>query len=65
MVIRHLYSLRSDHLGKSSTHPTPMNYYTIIDYIPWAVLYIPVTIEKCVLSCLFFTLSKSFNIIAN
>ena len=47
-VIRHLYNLQSDHLNKSSTHLiyviTTYSYYNIIDYIPHAVLYIPMTI---------------------
>lgn len=38
-IIRHLYNLESDPPDKSSTRLTPY----IINYIPYAVLYIPVT----------------------
>ena len=43
-VIRHLYNLGSDHPDKSSAHLAPHIVYRIIDCIPCAVLYIPVTI---------------------
>ena len=43
-MIRHLYNLRSDPPNKSTTPLKPYSYYNILDYIPYAVLYIPVTI---------------------
>ena len=43
-MIRYLYTLRSNHPCKSVPSDTIISYYNIIDYIPYAVLYIPVTI---------------------
>ena len=46
IVIRYLFNLQSDSPDNSSTYLAPYItiYYSIIDYIPYAVLHIPVTI---------------------
>ena len=44
IVVRHSYALHSVPPSSSSTHVAPHSYYSIIDYIFYAVLYIPVTI---------------------
>ena len=44
VVITYLSILQSDHPHKFSTHLTPHSFYNIIDYIPYAVLYNPMTI---------------------
>ena len=40
IVVKEFYNLQSD----SNTHLAPYSYYNIIDYIPCAELYIPITV---------------------
>lgn len=42
-MIVHLYTLQIVHHDKLSTYLTPYSYYNIVDYITYAVHYIPVT----------------------
>lgn len=50
-MIQHLNTLHNNHCDKSSNHLTVQNYYSIIDYILFAVYYTPATyfIRKFVL----------------
>ena len=46
IVVRYLYNLWSDSPDKCNTPPDTMHsYYNILDYIPCAELYIPVTLN--------------------
>lgn len=43
IVIRCLTALQSDYPNKFSMDMIPYSYYHIIDYIPYTLLYIPMT----------------------
>ena len=46
-VIPHLYTLQCDPHNRSRSHPSPCSYYDIIDHIPCAAHYVPVTYLFC------------------